>query len=275
MPSATYRHAPPTAAPAALKVIDATAQRGIDRTGNLRPIPILTYHQIAAIPPRGAPFRGIYVTPAAFARQMAMLKLMGYQGLSMSALMPYLRGERSGKVVGITLDDGYLNNLTHGLPALARHGFSSTCYAVSQLIGKTNAWDREIGIAQTPLMDASQIRQWVAGGQEIGAHTRHHVRLPQTDAAVWQDEIIRCKSELESSAGAAVNHFCYPYGEFTPEHTALARQAGYTTATTTQRSRCQRGEDMLLLPRVRVVNTTTLASLWTKIATAYEDRRRA
>jgi len=40
-----------------------------------------------------------------------MLKTLGYQGLSMSGLEPYLRGEKSGKVVGITLDDGFVNNL--------------------------------------------------------------------------------------------------------------------------------------------------------------------
>ncbi len=245
------------------------------RTANRHPIAILTYHQIDAIPPKGAPFRSIYVTPGAFARQMAMLKLMGYQGLSMSALMPYLKGERTGKVVGITLDDGYLNNLTHALPVLARHGFSATCYAVSQLAGKTNVWDAEIGIAQTPLMNAEQLRQWVKAGQEIGAHTRHHVRLPQIDVASSRDEITRSKAELEAMTGAPVNNFCYPYGEFTPVHTEIARQAGFHTTTTTQRSRVQAGEDMLLLPRVRVVNNTLLPALWAKIATAYEDRRRS
>jgi peptidoglycan/xylan/chitin deacetylase (PgdA/CDA1 family) len=85
-------------------------------TLNRQPIPILVYHQIAGAPPKGSPFRGLYVAPAAFARQMAWLKLLGYKGLSMGALQPYLRGELSGKVVGITFDDGYRNNLTHALP---------------------------------------------------------------------------------------------------------------------------------------------------------------
>ena len=247
----------------------------VQRTANLQPIAILTYHQIDRVPPRGAPFRSIYVTPGAFARQMAMLKLMGYTGLSMSALMPYLRGQRSGKVVGITLDDGYLNNLTHALPVLARHRFSATCYAVSQLAGTTNVWDAGIGMAQTPLMNAVELRQWVAGGQEVGSHTRHHVRLPQTDVATSREEITRAKQELETLVGAPVNHFCYPYGQFSPEHTEMAREAGFHTTTTTQRSRVQTGQDMLLLPRVRVVNNTLLAGLWLKVATGYEDRRRS
>jgi peptidoglycan/xylan/chitin deacetylase (PgdA/CDA1 family) len=161
------------------------------------PIPILVYHQISEAPPRGAPFRGLYVAPKAFARQMALLGLLGYQGLSMSALLPYLRGEKSGKVVGITFDDGYLNNLTEALPVLQRHGFSATCYAVSNLLGKTNEWDREIGIAQVPLMNANQLRQWVAGGQEVGSHTQNHVRLLQSDASAALAEMTQDKATLE------------------------------------------------------------------------------
>lgn len=244
------------------------------RTANRLPIPVLMYHQIAAAPAPGAAFRSLYVAPAAFSRQMALLKLMGYQGLSMSALLPYLSGERTGKVVGITFDDGYLNNLTHALPVLVRHGFSATCYMVSRQLGKTNEWDRAVGIEQTALMDWSHLRQWLAAGQEVGAHTRHHVRLPQMDATVCQDEIVVCKAELEAGIDAPVRHFCYPYGAYAPEHVAMARAAGYASVTTTQRSRIQKGEDMMQLPRVPVVRSTTLPMLWLKVATAYEDRRR-
>jgi len=244
------------------------------RTANPSPIPILMYHQIEVAPPKGAAFRSLYVSPRDFSRQMALLSLMGYSGLSMSALMPYLKGERTGKVVGITFDDGYLNNLTNALPVLKRHGFSSTCYAVSQQLGKTNAWDIEAGIMQTTLMNASHLRLWLAGGQEVGAHTRHHVRLTQADLSTCTKEISLCKSELEEMTNSSVRHFCYPYGDYTADHVAMARAAGYESVTTTQRSRCQTSEDMMLLPRVPVVRSTSLPLLWLKVATRYEDRRR-
>ncbi|WP_395058188.1 polysaccharide deacetylase family protein [Polaromonas sp.] len=238
-------------------------------------IPILVYHQISEAPPRGAPFRGLYVSPAAFSRQMALLKLLGYQGLSMSALLPYLKGKRSGKVVGITFDDGYLNNLTQALPVLQRHGFSSTCYAVSNLLGQTNAWDREIGIAQVPLMDAAQLRLWVAGGQEVGSHTQNHVRLLQSDAPTALGEMTQDKAALEALLATPVQHFCYPYGEYAPEHVLMAREAGFETVTTTRRGRSTINGNLLELPRVPVVRSTSLPVFWLKIATAYEDRERA
>ena len=243
-------------------------------TSNRSPIPILAYHQIEHAPERGAAFRSLYVSPTAFARQMALLSGLGYLGLSMSALMPYLRGERSAKVVGITFDDGYLNNLTNAMPVLNRHGFSSTCYVVSQQLGMTNAWDSGTGIAQTALMDAAQLRQWLDGGQEVGAHTRHHLHLSQLDATTAFDEIAQCRAELEDLTGAAVRHFCYPYGDFTPDHAAMVRTAGFDSASTTQRSRCHCGADLMQLPRVPVLRATTMPLFWLKVATGYEERRR-
>lgn len=245
-----------------------------DHTANSRPIPILVYHQIDTAPPKGSPFRSLYVAPQAFARQMAWLKLLGYTGLSMSALQPYLRGEKSGKVVGITFDDGYLNNLTHALPELRRHGFSSTCYAVSGLLGQTNVWDAPLGIAQTPLMTPEQIGQWVAGGQEIASHTRRHVNLTAYDLASGRIEMALGKSELEAIVGQRVTHFCYPYGKYAPEHAAIAAELGFATATTTERSRCHAGMPMLELPRVPVLRSTSLPVFWLKIATGYEDRHK-
>lgn len=238
------------------------------------PIPILTYHQVEAPPPRGTPYRSLVVSPGAFSRQMGLLRLLGWRGLSMSDLMPYLLGEKQGRVVGITLDDGYVNNLEHALPVLQRHGFSATCYIVSGQLGGTNAWDGPKGVPSRPLMDAAQLRAWVAGGQEIGAHTRHHADLTTVDDATAREEIAGCKRDLEALLDAPVRQFCYPYGAYQPAHAAMVREAGYTGATTTRRSRSTATDDLFELPRVPVHQSTTLPLFWAKLATAYEDRRR-
>jgi peptidoglycan/xylan/chitin deacetylase (PgdA/CDA1 family) len=243
-------------------------------TRNGRPIPILVYHQIAEAPPKGSPFRSLYVASGAFSRQMAFLKLLGYTGLSMGALLPYLKGEKAGKVVGITFDDGYQNNIAHALPVLKKQGFSSTCYAVSGLLGQTNSWDEHLGIAQAPLMTERQIRQWVAGGQEIGSHTHHHLDLLAADDASSRADMKLGKSSLEALVARSVDHFCFPYGRYEPKHAVMAAEAGFKTATTTQRSRCHAKTDLLQLPRVPVLRSTSLPVFWLKIATAYEDRRK-
>lgn len=237
------------------------------------PIPILMYHQIDAPPPRGTPMRGMTVSPASFAAQMGLLRMLGYRGLSMPELLPYLRGEKSGKVVGITFDDGYVNNLEHALPVLKKHGFSATCYAVSGRLGGRNDWDASMGVPQKPLMNADQFRQWIAAGMDVGAHTRNHVDLTALSDEAAGEEIAGCRMELETALGAPVRHFCYPYGRYTARHAELVRKAGYETATTVQRGRARAEDDLYELPRVLVAKSTHLAQFAAKLFTHYEDRR--
>jgi len=236
------------------------------------PIPILMYHQIDAPPPKGTPLRGLVVAPSSFAWQMRLLRLLGYRGLSMRELEPYLKGEKQGKVVGLTFDDGYQNNLTHALPVLRKHGFTATCYGVSSQIGGTNAWDRG-KVAEKPLMTPADWRAWRDAGMDIGSHTRTHAKLTELPPDVAREEIAVSKSELEQAVGCEVRHFCYPYGWYGSEHAQMAREADYATATTTQRGRVHEGDALYTLRRIMVARATNPIQFFMKIATAYEDRR--
>ena len=236
---------------------------------------ILTYHQIDLAPPPPAAFRSLYVAPDSFARQMRWLKRLGYRGLSMRDLMPYLRGEKVGKVVGLTFDDGYCNNLHHALPVLHDCGFTATCYVISQLLGKTNVWDLSNGVKQADLMSPEQIRAWSQAGMEIGAHTQNHCQLtslPDEDAL---REISASKEELADLIGREVEHFCYPYGIYEARHTAMAKTAGYQSATTTRRGKVQPGADLFQLHRIPVVRSTYLPQFLLKLLTEYENGKDA
>jgi peptidoglycan/xylan/chitin deacetylase (PgdA/CDA1 family) len=239
-------------------------------------IPILMYHQIDAEPPKGSAMRGLVVSPQTFQRQMAALNFLGYQGKSMGDLLPYLNGEKRGKVFGITFDDGYENNLRCALPILKRYGFSSTCYIVVNQVGKTNSWDKERGVIQVPLMDAAQLQAWVDAGQEVGSHTLNHVNLETVSEAEQAIEISQSKAQLEAlvQQKTGVQHFCYPYGGLNKTAVQHVRAAGYLTATTTVRGRAVQGQsDDLLLPRVLVSRTTTWMQLLMKCLSRYEDKR--
>lgn len=235
-------------------------------------IPILMYHSIAH-PQKGAPLKCLHVPLGRFRHHMQLLKRLGYRALSMPRLLPYLRGEKQGKVVGLTFDDGYRNNL-EVLPILRAYGFSATCYLVGDLLGQHNKWDECKNIPYNPLMSEGEVRQWLASGMSIGAHTRHHVDLRALDDAQAQDEIGGVKTQLEVRFGVPVADFCYPYGYYTPRDVALVKAAGYQTATTTRRSRVYVGEDPLLeLPRVTINNNAYPHTFLLKILSHYEDRR--
>jgi peptidoglycan/xylan/chitin deacetylase (PgdA/CDA1 family) len=239
-----------------------------------RPIPILMYHQVDSPPPSGTPMRGLVVSPPSFARQMAILRGLGFGGVSMRDLEPWLRGERDDRVVAITFDDGYLNNLQHALPVLVKNGFTATCYAVSNAFGGWNQWDAQKGVPRKALMDQSEFKQWIDAGMDVGAHTRNHRDLMLLDGASAMDEIAGSKHELEAALGSPVRHFCYPYGHFNDAHRLMVEQAGFLSATTVRRGRVLPGDDPFALPRVLVAQATHWAHFIAKLTTAYEDRHR-
>jgi peptidoglycan/xylan/chitin deacetylase (PgdA/CDA1 family) len=235
-------------------------------------IPILMYHNIGH-PSHGAGLRSLYVRTEAFARQMRMLDILGFQGLSMSAAMPYLRGEKTGRVAVITFDDGYLDTLENALPVLCAHGFSATSYVVSGHIGQYNVWDAAALNVRKPLMNAAQLREWQAAGMELGAHSRTHPHLPACTDAELHAEVAGSKADLEDLMGAPVTQFCYPYGDLDVRVVAAVRQAGFSAATTTQRGRARPGDDLLVLRRILVSGSSFLHLFLMKLFTSYEDRR--
>jgi peptidoglycan/xylan/chitin deacetylase (PgdA/CDA1 family) len=229
------------------------------------PIPILSYHQTDIAPPRGTPYRGLVIPPARFARQMRVLRALGYRGLSMKDLAPYLRGDRSGKVVGITIDDGYVNNFEHALPILQSAGFTATSFVVSGQLGGSNVWDASIGIAPARLMNVPQLRAWLDAGMDVGAHTRNHVDLTECDPVRARAEIVQSRQDLEQALGMPIRSFCYPYGAYREEHVEMARAAGFELATTSDSARVRWDTDLLRLPRVTVWLSTSLPVLMARM----------
>lgn len=238
-----------------------------------RPIAILSYHQTAKPPRRGVPVRTLVLPPWRFALQMRTLKALGWTGLSLRDLEPYLRGEASDKVFGITLDDGYLNNFENALPVLRSLGFTATSYFVTTQIGGTNAWDHAKGAPSVPLMRLEQMRAWAEAGMEVGAHTRTHIDLTTCSDAVAREEIAGSKQDLEQALGLPVRSFSYPYGEHLPEHVEMVRQAGFETAVTIVKRRQRQEDDLLRLPRISIHLQDWLARVVAQTTTAYEDRR--
>jgi peptidoglycan/xylan/chitin deacetylase (PgdA/CDA1 family) len=234
--------------------------------------PILMYHSIQKMP-KGSVMRSLNVPPKRFKLQMYLLKLLGYRGVSIGELHHHLLSGKPEKLVGISFDDGYKNNLTNALPILKKFGFSATIYLVSDNIGGSNNWDNDKGISQHQLLNDVEINQWVSSGMEIGSHTQTHVDLTKCNSKNSFKEITKSKADLESRFDTTINHFCYPYGQFNDEIIAIIEKAGYLTATTTSRGRSTGMSNLFLLPRVQITHHTLPYLFILKILTKYEDRR--
>ena len=235
-------------------------------------IPILMYHSIESMP-KTTVMRSLHVPPGRFEFQMWMLKILGYRGLSLRELKPYLDGDMHGKVVGITFDDGYQNNLINAAPVLRKYNFSATCYIVSESIGLSNTWDLDKKITQRPLMTKSEINKWLNLGMDIGAHTKTHVDLTKISEQKAQKEINDCKTELEIFFKVAITDFCYPFGRFNESLSNMTKDSGYLSATTMLRGRVNAQSNRHQLPRIPINHHTLPHLFLAKILTKYEDKR--
>lgn len=205
---------------------------------------------------------------------MRWLRRLGYRGLSMRDIMPYVRGEKSGKVVGITFDDGYRNVYRNALPVLCENGFTATNYFVVHQLGGGNVWDIDKGIAHSDLMSKEEMSDWARQGMEVGSHTLDHAYLPKLAAAEAQQQIGVSRDKLEQLLGEPVTAFCYPYGGENAGLRAMVREAGYGNATTTAGGLARPDDDIFGLPRVTVARSTHMLRFLQKCLTRLEERHR-
>jgi len=230
------------------------------------------YHSIQC-EKKGAKLRGLSVPPFLFKVQMFILKILGYRGLSMSNLEPYLSGEKRGKVFGITFDDGYQNNYTFALPILKKYSFSATCYIVSNNVNGINHWDIKKGVSKKQMMNYHEIKEWINMGMEIGSHTSNHVHLSNLNKNQLKEEIFNSKIKLENEYKIKVKHFCYPYGDKNSKIVDFVKNSGYTSATTTERGLATSQSNLFELPRVLINHRTYPHLLLLKFFTNYESNR--
>lgn len=193
-------------------------------------LPALTYHKVGPRP-WGVRLRGLYLSPSLFRRQLEELTQIGATFLTPN---DFPQGATKERGVVLTFDDGFANTLQHALPTLLVYRATAIQFLVADRLGRLNGWEMAQGEVPERLMDRSEIREWLAAGQLIGAHTRTHPHLPTLPLRHAREEVFGSKKKLEDLFGCPIDHFCYPYGEVSPAIVDLVGEAGYRTAWTTR-----------------------------------------
>jgi peptidoglycan/xylan/chitin deacetylase (PgdA/CDA1 family) len=199
--------------------------RGVFQKGH----PILCYHKISS-PPKRVRIKGLYLEPKLFLRQMIEIK---QEGLTASFLG--CSDVSKKETITVTFDDGFVSNLVEAVPVMKKVGVQAINYLVADRLGQTSDWEAREGGEADPLMDESQVREWLAAGHQIGAHTCTHPRLSQLSEAQAKEEISASRKKLEDRFGVLIDHFAYPYGDYNPATIELVREAGFKTAVTMHR----------------------------------------
>lgn len=112
------------------------------------------------------------------------------------------------------------------------------------------------GSGAEAMLDADELRLLARRGVSIGSHTCTHPLLTALARDEAREEIARSRTRLEEICGSEVLHFSYPNPGRGAHHDAavreLVREAGYLSATTSDRGLAGADLDPLALRRIGV-----------------------
>lgn len=144
-------------------------------------LPILMYHSIS----RGNQLR---VPAAQFRREMVYLKRHHYRALTTQEAIRALTTNTvpQKKVVWITLDDAYRDNLTRALPILKETHLHATINVITGFTHKAN----HLSLAEMRAMRRT-------GAVDFASHTVQHLDLNALTAAQQRQELVASKRWLD------------------------------------------------------------------------------
>ncbi|WP_368165313.1 polysaccharide deacetylase family protein [Aeromonas sp. R6-2] len=242
-----------------------------------REMPVIMYHRfIDHESEKGV--HGTWIPAAMFEKHLKLLKRLGYETLTFRDLAEkgfIHRLEYGKKYLMITVDDGYLDNLTRMLPLLEKYGYKAVVYVVT---GEDhNRWDVEHPTnpdTRVPLMNSDQLKALVASGHvEIGGHTLTHPRLSQLSSDQQAHEIGENKRQLEALLGHPLLSFAYPYGDLNEGAKAQTIAAGYRYVVATNSGPKVMHRDPYQIRRIAIFPRTDVFGLWRKIRGNYVFRK--
>lgn len=207
------------------------------------PVPIIMYHSVLRNPTLAGPYT---VTPDTVERDFAYIKAHGYTTLFVSELADAVLTGKAlpEKPIIITLDDGYLNNLTYVLPLLEKYDMK----AVVSVVGSyCECYSREPdpnpAYAYLCWEDIDALT--ATGRVEIGNHTYDMHRkdnrkgarkkLGESDAdyyAAIVGDVGKAQSLLEEYCGIVPTTFTYPFGYVSKDAGPILREMGFTAVLT-------------------------------------------
>src|SRR5262249_23039354 len=144
----------------------------------------------------------VNVTPDHFGAQLKWLAQRGYRGVSLREYLHQAveQPDRAKRLVALTFDDGYLDNLTYAWPILEKFGFGATIFVIAERVGTDPMIDPDLltthpGVPRTAyqFLAWSDVQTLHYKGIEIGSHTCTHPKLDQLDAAAQRYEIEESK----------------------------------------------------------------------------------
>ena len=210
---------------------DAGAELGVR-------LPVIMYHSILKDPAKTGKY---VITPARVEEDLVYLRDNGYETVVVADLLAYVNEgvPLPEKPVMITLDDGYLNNLTYMLPLLEQYDMRAVisvvgCY-VDQYSEKPDpnpsyaylTWDDIRTLSESGRVEI-QNHSYDMHKQETrrGASRRRDESM-EVYAKALGDDVTMLQQRLAENCGVVPTAFVYPFGQISDGSDDILRSLGF------------------------------------------------
>ena len=190
-----------------------------------------------------------------------------YEIVSLQSLIKVINEGRAlkGKVVVVTFDDGYKDNIDCAAPILKKYNIPATFFVTTGYINTEMVfpWDRD-STTKNPLMTWDEVRELDKMGFEIGAHTVSHADLGVISLEEARREVRFAKQHIESELGKKVISFAFPFGRrqsCNPEVSRIVKEEGYACCCSGYGGKVTERSDLFNLYRVPMYPSTIELSM--------------
>lgn len=206
-------------------------------------VPIIMYHSVCNNEKVTSDYR---VSPAVFESDMKYLKDNGYTAIYVADIVAYVYEgyDLPEKPIVITLDDGYLNNLTEVLPILEKYDMCATVSVVGEFVeGAIKENDPNPNYAYLTWENIRTLED--SGRIEIGNHTNamHEIgerrgcmkisgESEDSYGKVLSEDLAKLQNSLKENSGVTSIVFTYPFGFVSEESLPVIRKLGFLAALT-------------------------------------------
>jgi peptidoglycan/xylan/chitin deacetylase (PgdA/CDA1 family) len=169
-----------------------------------------------------------------------------------------------GRLLHVTFDDAY-RSVADAVPIMRRLGVQSTVFASTGFADRGGAPLAVPELAEEATahpdhmatMDWDALRDLIANGVDVEAHTVSHPHLPRLGDEELERELREARVRLEDELRRPCRYMAYPYGESDARVHSAVRRAGYEAAFALQAGADARNP--FALPRVDLYRKDGLA----------------
>lgn len=206
-------------------------------------IVILNYHKVDDY------FSSLSIPPRDFDNQMAFLKKIGFETISLEQLRGVLAREEvelPERPLIITFDDGYRDNYTNAYPILKKYGFTGVIFVITSFIDRKLpyyiSWDMAKEMQESGVID-------------IESHTVNHISMTELNDEKLRRELTESKKRIEEVLDKPAEYVAYPTGTYNLHIADIVRGCGYKGAFTIKYGNVDTMTNLYAIERLPVFRT--------------------